>query len=244
MTHDQPPATDAELETLLRDERNGPPLPGQVTPWDFVGRWPDVVIRGRAWPIISRLLVDSDDVVRARAIEFIRGWDAGRGLSTPILLDAAAKHAELFGEQIVEGIRLRDRMAHALSNLAYRVGERVAVLLRDMCVDGPVIGAGSVLGRFFPEFVVAKLAAWGERGDRFFVDAAGSIALFRRDTILPFLNAARGLSAVLRQEVLDAVEHFIKRDDAAAAAMAKSEGFPPPSKPAPSAEYCRRAVGL
>lgn len=244
MMHEHPPATDSELELLLREERNGPPLPGEVTPWDFVGRWPDSIVRGRVWPIIRGFLVDADDVVRARAIEFIRVWDAGRQLTTSVLLEAEAQHAELFGDQVVEGISLRDRMGHALSNLAYEVGERVAVLLRDMCRDQPVIGAGSVLGRFFPEFAVSKISVWGDRGDRFFVDAAGSIALYRRDMVVPYLDAARPLSAALRREILDRVEQYIKRDDAAAAQMAKGEGFPPPAKPAPTAEYCRRAIGL
>ena len=73
-------------------------------------------------------------------------------------------------------------------------------------------------------------------------EAARSLALFRRDAIIPFLNAVKGLGKATRERVLAVVLEYVKRDDAAA--LAKGQGLPPPSKPAPTADYCRHVIGL
>src|SRR6266850_2351685 len=93
------PADDRALEALLRERRFGPPDPDDATPWDFVRRWPDATVRGRVWPIVSRLLTDGDDVVRARAVEFVRDWSEGAALTVPRLLEVAERHAGQFGDQ-------------------------------------------------------------------------------------------------------------------------------------------------
>lgn len=233
------PATDAELEAQLRENRFGPPPMGDTTPWDFVQRWPDNYVRGTAWPVISKLLVDADDTVRARAVEFQRLWTDGRALTTPRILDVAEQHRELFGDQKVDGITLRYELGFALANLAYRVGERVAKIIREMNEHEPI--AGSVMGRYYPEDTIAEIpranADWID-------DAAGALALYRRDWTIAFLDALRSQPEATRKRALKGVEALIERDDKAAAAAAQGQGFPPPSKPAPSAEYCRRAVGL
>ena len=237
-----PPTDDAGIEAALRGARNGPPPMGDSTPWDFVYRWPDGFVRGRVWPIVSKLLVDGDEMVRARAVEFQRLWTDGRALTTPRILEVAEQHRELYGDQQVEGMTLRYWLGFALSNLAYRVGEPVAKIIRGMNEHEPV--AGSVVGRYYPDDATSLAPRFGDAHPDWIEDAAGTLALYRRDSVVAFLGAIRGLSATTRQRALAAVEHYIKRSDSAAAATAQSEGFPPPSKPAPTAEYCRRAVGL
>lgn len=232
-------ASDAEIEANLRQHRAGPPPMGETTPWDFVYTWPDNYVRGRVWPVISKLLVDADELVRARAVEFQRIWTDGRALTTPRILEVAEQHRELYGDQVVEGMTLRYKLGFALANLAYGIGERVAKIIREMNTHEPI--AGSVMGRYYPEDTIAMApranADWID-------DASGALALYRRDYTIGFLDAIRGLPEATRRRALEGVESLIERDDKAAAAAAQGQGFPPPSKPAPSAEYCRRAVGL
>ncbi|MFO0558764.1 MAG: hypothetical protein U0269_12175 [Polyangiales bacterium] len=112
------PADDAALEALLRARRHGPPAPYESTPWDFVRDWSAPVVRTRVWPIVSRMLADSDEHARARAVELVRVWDAGADLTAPRLLEVATTHPELYGDQAPEGTTLRHELAFALSNCA------------------------------------------------------------------------------------------------------------------------------
>jgi hypothetical protein len=240
------PADDRALEALLRERRFGPPDPDDATPWDFVRRWPEATVRERVWPIVNRLLTDGDAVVRARAVELVRDWSEGAALTMPRLLDMAEHHAEQFGEQDVEGVSLRQTLAHALSN---RVdagnGARVAAVLRTMAANEAIGGgAASVLGRYEPAFVGAQARTWGDAQAEWIEEAARSLALFRRDDVIPFLQALRGLGQPTRSRILAAVEGYIKRDDGAASALARGQGLPPPTGPAPSAAECRSAIGL
>jgi hypothetical protein len=237
-----PPADARALEALLRDERHGPPAPGDVTPWDFVSRWPDGVVRGRVWPIVSALLLDDDLTIRARAVEFVRLWTDGRDLTTPRLLEVAEQHGERYADQQVDGLTLRYALASALAELAYGVGERVARILRAMNAHEAV--AGSVIGRYDPDVAIERAPQFGDAHADWIDDAASTLAMYRRDSIMALLAAIRGLSEATRQRALAAVESHISRDDAAAAAVARSEGFPPPREPAPTAAACRDAVGL
>ena len=241
-----PPADDVALETMLRDRRFGPADPDESTPWDFVLRWPDAVLRQRVWPLCSRLLVDGDPLVRLRAIEFARDWSDGAAITTPRLIEAAEQHPELYGDEVVEGAPLRDAMAHALANRAlWSDGTRIAAILRKMAADRPLGGgAASVLGRHDPAFVAAQGRRWGDGAIDWLEQATRSLALYRRDEIVGFLQALAGLSAPSRERLLAAVESAIKRDDQQAAAVAKGQRLPAPSRPAPSAAECRQAIGL
>jgi hypothetical protein len=240
------PADDRALEALLRDRRHGPPEHGEATPWDFVRRWPDAALRGRVWPVVSRLLTDGDELVRARAVELVRVWSEGLDLTRARLLEVAERHPELYGDQAPEGVSLRHELAFALSNSVDEAsGPRVAAVLREMATHEPIGGgAASVLGRYEPEFVAAQARTWGDAQASWIVEAARSLALFRRDAVLPFLQAVRGLGQATRARILEVVEQYIKRDDATAAALAQGQRLPPPSQPAPSADECRRAIGL
>jgi hypothetical protein len=241
-----PPADDRALEALLRERRFGPPDPADATPWDFVRRWPDATVRSRVWPIVSRLLDDGDDLVRARAIEFVRDWSDGAGLTVPRLIEVAARHPDKFADQDVEGVSLRHTLAHALSNrLDSANGARVAALLRKLAANGPVGGgAASVLGRYEPAFVGAQAVRWGDASIGWIEEAARSLALFRRDAVLAFLETTKPLGQASRERILQAVEAYMKRDDATAAALARGQGLPAPTHPAPSASECRAAIGL
>jgi len=241
-----PPPDDRALEALLRERRFGPPEYDEATPWDFVRRWPDATVRGRAWPIISRLLTDEDELVRARAVELVRVWSEGADLTKARLLEVAERHPELYGDQAPEGVSLRNELAFALSNsVDENNGTRVAAVLRELAAHEPIGGgAASVLGRYEPEFVSAQAQKWGDEQASWIVEATRSLALFRRDAILPFLQALRGLGQATRTRVLEVVEEYIKRDDATATALAQGQRLPPPTRPAPSADECRSAVGL
>ena len=241
-----PPANDDALEALLREWRFGPPEHNESTPWDFVRRWPDATVRERAWPIISRLLTDHDELVRARAVELVRVWSEGADLTKSRLLEVAERHPELYGDQAPEGVSLRYELAFALSNrIDENNGARVAAVLREMATHEPIGGgAANVLGCYEPEFVAVQAQKWGDEQARWIVEATQSLALFRRDAIIPFLQALRGLGESTRPRVLEAVDEYIRRDDATATALALGQRLPPPIKPAPSADECKSAIGL
>jgi hypothetical protein len=240
------PADDGALESLLRERRFGPPHPGDATPWDFVLRWPHAVLRDRVWPIVNRLLTDADEIVRARAVDFVRNWDEGAALTMPRLLEVAEQHADLFSDQQEERVTLRYSLAFALSNrVRPPYGPRVAAVLREMATHEPIGGgAASVLGRYDPMFVAAQAQKWGNAQASWIEEAARSVALYRRDDVLLFLQAVKNLAPSSREAILDAVEKYIQRDDKNASFIARDEGLAPPIGPAPSPAECRSAIGL
>lgn len=240
------PSDDCALEALLRQRRLGPPHPADAGPWDFVLRWPDSVLRSRVWPIVSRLLTDADEIVRVRAVDFVRNWDEGAALTTSRLVEVAEQHAELYGDQKEEDVTLRYSLAFALSNRAREpYGSRVAAVLREMAMHEPIGGgAASVLGRYDPTFVAALAQKWGDDQASWIEEAARSVALYRRDDVIPFLYALRGLAQSTRAGILDVIEKYIQRDDQNASFIARDEGLAPPTKPVPSAAECQAAIGL
>ncbi len=240
------PQDDRALESMLRDQRNGPPEPGEANPWAFVRRWPDAAVRGRVWPVVSRLLLDADPVVRERAVEFVRGWDDGAALTASRLIEVASQHAELYADQAIEGMTLRYALAFALSNRVTPAnGAQIAGLLRELA-NHELIGGGtaSVLGRYEPTFVTEVAPKYGDAQLDWIAEAAGSMALFRRDSLVPFLTALRGLTQATRERLLATVEEYIKRDDVAAKSLARGQGLPIPTKAAPTAASLRSAIGL
>ena len=239
------PGTERELEKLLPDSRFGPPAPDEATPWDFVLQWTEADLRARVWPTISRLLLDDDDRVRERALEFIANWHDGADVTTQRLLEVAEQHLQLFAKQAPDGVPLREKLARALANRARVDGPRVAAILRRLASDTPVGGgAATVLGMYEPGFVTAQAARWEDRALTFIDEAAQSLALFRRDAVLPFLRAVRHLSEPSRSQLLATIESAMKRDDAVATFLPRSRGLPSPTQPAPSDDECRRVVGL
>jgi len=239
------PADDAALEALLRARRHGPPAPYESTPWDFVRDWSAPAVRTRVWPIVSRMLADSDEHARARAVELVRVWDAGADLTAPRLLEVATTHPELYGDQAPEGTTLRHELAFALSNRARpENAAQVAALLRDMSEHEVLETAALLVGRHDPDFVIDRAKVWGEAQARWFADAAGSIAMFRRDALVPTLQAFTGFGHAAKERILQEVERYIQRDDAAATSFARGERLPPPTLPAPSADVCRQAIRL
>lgn len=223
------PADDRALEELLRARRRGPPAPHESTPWDFARNWDSQTLRSRVWPIVSRLLVDADELVRLRAVELVRVWDAGADLTAPRLIEVATKHPELYGDQAPEGTTLRHELAFALSNRARpENAAQVAALLRDMSEHEVLETAALLIGRHDPDFVIDRTTVWGEAQARWFADAAGSIAMFRRDALLPALQAFRGFGEAAKQRILEQVERYIQRDDGAATSLAVGEQLAAP----------------
>ena len=244
-TEESLPADDGALERLLRERSFGPTAPDEVTPWDFVLAWPESAMRKRVWPIVSRLLLDSDERVRTRAVELARRWEAGRNVAIPRLLDAVEQHIDLFARPVVEGVPLRDTVAHALSDRAAVDPARVVAQLKRLAAGGlPGGGAASVLGERDPQFVIQVAQRAGDDAVDWLEEAARALALFRRDDVVPFLEALRRRPAATRERLLAVVEQYVQRDDKKAAAIAGADGVPPPAGPAPSPDACRRAIGL
>ncbi len=244
--HAPVPADDAAIELLLRDNKRGPPDPGDITPWDFACRWPETVLRTRVWPIVSRLLVDDDELIRSRCVELVRGWDKGADLTAPRLVEVAERHLDLYGAQKPEGITLRYELAFALENrTTAENGARVAAVLLQLAAH-ELVGAG-VLARHEPMFIAERALAWKTWGfyEWLWIEhAMPSLALYRRDAVLPFLRALSGLEEATRVRILAKLEGYITRNDEHAALHARGVGVPPPTEPAPSPEECRRALGL
>lgn len=246
MTTFDPPQDDAALAELLRDQRFGPPAPGEATPWDFVAAWPADYVARHAWPVISRLLIDDDADVRARAVEFANGWLDGRAVAPARLLEAAENRPELFAAQDVDGITLRMRLAAALANVATSLdGRRVARAILRLVADEPMwTGPATVVGQFDPVGAGGYVRRVGAAAVDAARAASEAIARFRRDDLVGYLQTIRTLPSSLKERILSTVESAICRDDAKAAAMAKAFGLPAPQRPAPSSAECRAALGL
>ena len=101
-----------------------------------------------------------------------------------------------------------------------------------------------MLGEFEPTFVITQVGRWGDEAIGWLEEAARSLAMFQRDSIVSFLEAARHLGDEARTRLLAAVEAYVKRDDAVAATLARGEGLAAPARPAPTTDDCRRAIGL
>jgi hypothetical protein len=112
----------------------------------------------------------------------------------------AEHHAPLFGDEKPEGVSLRYELAFALSNRVDATnGARVATVLREMVTHEPIGGgAAGVLGRYEPTFMGAQAQRWGDAQASWIADAASSMAAFRRDAVIPFLQALRGLGQPTR----------------------------------------------
>lgn len=176
---------------------------------------------------------DGDELIRARALQFVRDWSDGAQLTTPRAIEVAERHASLFTNQTVEGETLRDLLADTLGVLAIRhEGARIAGILRKMAAVAPLGGgAVTILARHDPAFVIAQAKQWGGRASQWLADAATSIALYHRDSVIPFLQVASHLDEADRGRILGLVETVIKRSDADAALIARSNGTPvPPSQ--------------
>ncbi|MDB4965519.1 MAG: hypothetical protein JWN44_1208 [Myxococcales bacterium] len=167
-------------------------------------------------------------------------------LTTPRLIDVAEQQTALFGDEPVETVPLRETMAHVLANCApWSDRDRIAAVLMKMSAEGPTAGGSAgIVACFDPQFAATRAQQWGDEAFAWIEDAATSVALFRRDEVVTFLRALTNLSTENRNRILEGVEKFIKRDYAAATAIAKRDRFPPPTRPAPTEDDCRRAIGL
>ena len=240
------PADDLVLEKMLRSSKFGPPMPYESTPWDFAHSWGDAVLRTRVWPIVSRLFVDEDEMVRARCAELARVWNDSSDVTLPRLIEVAEKHGDLYADQRPEGCTLRSELAFALCNRSNpELGPRVAKVLEEMVLHEALGGgAAIVIARNDPGFVAAHAKVWGDARQSWFAEAASAVALYRRDELLGFLHELRVLGAEARAEVLARAESYLEPDDTKATAIATSQKLPPPTKPAPTADECRRALAL
>jgi hypothetical protein len=238
------PAGDASLERLLRARAPGPPAAPDATPWAFLLRQPEQVLTSRVWPLVSRLLGDEDAVVRLRALEFVMSWQPAEQR----LLEVARRHAALFADQLVDGIRLRERLQHAVANrcVGPAAPEIAPVLLSLLDGGAPSPATASVLGAHAPERAAGLAAGMGvtaaER--RFIQDAVAAAALYHRDKLLDLLASLRERPADDRRELAAAADVAMERDDARAARLAAKVGLAAPRHPSPSLEQLRAALAV
>lgn len=166
-------------------------------------------------------------------------------VAIPRLLDAVEQRIDLFDRPVVEGVPLRDTVAHAMADRARVDPVRVVAQLKRLAAGGlPGGGAASVLGERDPQFVIQVAQRAGDDAVGWLEEAARALALFRRDDVPSFLEALRRLQTENRERLLAVVDQYVQRDDAKAASIAGADGVRPPARPAPSSDACRRAIGL
>jgi hypothetical protein len=237
-------ASEAEIENILRSSAAGPPSFGDVVPWDFVMRWPEPVLESKVWPIVSRMLEDSDPTLRARSLEFVNAWTTGAERGLERLLDIVKARRSAYPEP-----ELRAQMAWVLSNLSVtvpgmrrKIAGHIVLLL-----DGapPPDGSTILVAKFHPDELVQSAGQWTESyEDQSAAEAAaGAMATYRRDQLLAFLTMLAGRSVEQREEIASRVEKRLAIPDDDLRELLSEDRIPMPTT-RPTIEECRKALRL
>ena len=241
---DELPPDDAGLERLLREQAPGPPPWGDTAQWEWLLRQDEDALEKRVWPLVSRLLADKDDVIRDRALWFTMTW-RNHDATLPRLLELGKQYAALYADQVVDGTRLRESLQHALANRCLKRGSPAFPVLLGL-LDGkpPSPTTGAVIGSEDPKKAALLAAAMGTSSQEsaWIEDATAAIAFYHRDELIPFLSK---LSQRPNREALAArAERSVERDDIKLKKILQKEGLPSPTRPAPTKDELRRALGL
>jgi hypothetical protein len=237
------PPTDAQVESMLRTSAAGPPSFGDNRPWDFALRWRQPFIFDHVWPIVSRLLVDPDPVIRTRALELVHDWKDGAAMTVGRLIEVATNHADLFRAPSLQ----RD-LCSTFSRKAFEVRSHRATIAKTIVtfLDGePPRGAETLVSEYEPEAVIASANRWTESElDRSAAkEAASTMALYRRDHLLALLRALAGRSMSSREEILDGLASDLAITGDQLRSILSIDNLPQPQT-APTLDDCRRALGL
>jgi hypothetical protein len=238
------PATDAQVETMLRQSASGPPSFGEDRPWDFALRWRQPFIFDHVWPIVSRLLIDPDPVIRTRALEFVHDWKDGAAKTVGRLIEVATDHADLYREPDL----VRD-LCSTFSRKAFEVQSYRAAIAKTIVVflDGaPPRGAETLVTEYEPEAVIASASRWTETelDQSAAKESASAMALYRRDHLLALLRALATRSAQSREEILEGIASDLAITGDHLRSILAMDGLPQPTRPDPTLNDCRRALGL
>jgi hypothetical protein len=239
-----PPSTEAQVEAMLRASAAGPPAGGDLQPWDFVLRWRPSFLFRRVWPVVTRLLVDPDPVVRARAVELVGAWSVGDATTLDRLIELATKHASLYQDPGLQALLAATLAGKAISIRSHRapIAKAIATLLAGA---PPPKGAAPLVAEYEPEVVIRSAGRWTERAQdqAAAVSAAGSMAMYRRDHLLALLGALAARSAPAREEILEEVAGELGLPDDKLRLILEVDDMPLPQA-RPTVDDCRRALGL
>ncbi|HEU4729935.1 MAG TPA: hypothetical protein VFT22_18690 [Kofleriaceae bacterium] len=239
-----PPGSEAEVEAALRASAAGPPSGGDLQPWDFVLRWRPPFVFRVVWPVVTRLLVDPDPVVRTRALELVGAWRAGDWATIDRLLALATQHASLFQEPGLRTLLATTLAGKALSIRSHRA--RIAKAIVSLLGGAPPPGgAASLVTEYEPEAVIRSAGRWTDRREDqgAAVDAAGSMAMYRRDHLLALLGALAARTAADREAILEEVTRNVGMPDDKLRLILEGDDIPFPHT-RPTLDDCRRALGL
>jgi len=240
--HSQP-TSEADLEMTLRHTAPGPPSFGEDQPWDFALQWEPAYIRDRVWPMVSRLLVDADPVVRARSVEFVNAWSGAEAATIQRLIEVATQHASLYREP-----GLQTLLSFALSNKAISVHANRATIAKAILAllgGAPPRGATTLVAEYEPEALIRSAGQWtaDSEDQRAARSAAGAMAMYHRDHLLALLAALAGRSVADREEILEDVTDELGLPDEKLRLILARDSLPFPATH-PTVEDCRRALGL
>lgn len=238
------PATEAEIEQLLRSTADGLPRFGDDTPWDFALRWSPTVVRVSLWRVVSRLLVDPDATIRSRSLELVNAWTEGAGVTMPRLLEITRTHAAVYPE-----LALRFELSRTLANFSVSMRSfraKIAGAIVSLLGGAPPArGMTALLAEYEPEAVVSSADKWTDDDeDQTAAElTASAMATYRRDHLLPLLRAVASRSAQFRAGVARAIATPLAIPDDKLQLILANDGIPMPDA-SPTLDECRRALGL
>jgi hypothetical protein len=240
----QPPKSTADAEEILRSAAQGPPAAGEEDPWDFVLKWPEATLERVVWPVVSRLLVDSDDQVRSRAINFVDWWRGGEQLTVDRLIEIASHRATTFRNSAE-----RDRFVGALANKATSCRQKGPKLAQSIvaALEGrpPPTSVVPLLAKFAPEALVAAAPAFGSGASAQMAAqvAASSVAMYGRDHLIALLRGFSKRSTAERESIVNEATMRLKLTDADLLRILEVDKLSMPQT-RPSVADCRQALGL
>ena len=240
----QEPATEADVERVLRSTAAGPPAFGEDLPWDFALRWSPGFQLATVWPVIARLLVDPDPTIRTRALEYVNAWSVNDALVVTRLIELARNHAGTYAEPGVRAELARTLANKAVSVRSFRA--KIAAAIVALLGGGAAPkGTTALLAEYEPDALTAAAGAWSEElDDQSAAEAAArAMAMYRRDHLLAFLAALAGRSAESRGEIAKELTGSLAIPDDKLQLILDADRIPMPAT-APTIDECRKALGL
>jgi hypothetical protein len=242
------PETVAGLAAMLRERARQVPPPWDLGPWDFLLRAPADVLLGPIRSTVGALTVDPDPEVRALALATWIDIPEAPKDTVDWLLRLGSEHADLFGEEVVTGMRLRERLIHSIGNAAVGAGRECDVVPAVLALVGsgpPVDSVGMLLSCYEPDETIRLVSRWSAdlAHERFCVNAAISAAIYRRERLIELLRAMRQMPPEGKKAVLGELDRWLALDAEKVEWMCRTAGIAPVELEAPSMADCREAIG-
>lgn len=240
----QEPATEADVERLLRSTAAGPPGYGDDLPWEFALRWSGGFQQTTMWPVVSRLLLDPDPTIRLRAVELSNAWSVNDALVVLRLIEIAMNHASTYAEPGV-----RAELARALANKSVSVrsfrAKIAAAIVALLGGDAAPKGTTALLAEYEPDALTRSAGRWTEEfEDQAAVETAvRAMAMYRRDHLIAFLTRLSRRSAESRGDLAKELVESLAIPDDKLQLILDVDGIPMP-RARPTLVECRRALGL